>query len=872
MGTVHTLRKRPECRVSMLALAGFLLLAGCAPQPVALPDVGGDAFLAMSEAPGQDDFRLARLAVPVPPHFPDDLALAPDAGDEDAFGVEVSPDLAESYRAALALETDRALAALDRHLSRTAQNPVIAWHGAQMRAKLLIAGGRAAEAEELLVNRVAPLEREAFGHDLSATALLGEAALWLGDYTTAEIQYQAVLSAIGDWQLPVSYDAPPANLAALVNMTEAKLRALTGLAGGALFSGQIDLAEHYAVQAEQGFARVRQVADHTLYGAYLPVFGESWLGQANNLMFLGGARLARGEMQQGEAFLRASADLFRALKHQGGPVLVDAVRAWAMLEAGQQEAASGLAAKAADHAAEKGLHDLVWQVQAIRGRTLLAMGRLDEAEQAFQAAFLAIREVTGALSTDRARLRFGAGKDDVTAWLAKFASDRLDRGEGDMAALFSLLDESRARAFADMLGNRLRGGRSGPVARVEKALVALDQKILSMRLQRYGSGPALESNSLEQKRAGLLESLRRLDPELADSHAVTQTRMADVQAALSSRERLVMALPVMDREPLRFLVLQRGSARLVTARATGSAVKQALATLDQGLQSRDRKAQDAALQQLSRLLDVSSWPGKGLDSYIVPAGPLHFIPWGGISGLNGAVAILPRAGWLLYDRSHAFAPEGGERDVLVLGDPDFDGRMPPLPGARKEAEQIAGLWKTPVLTGRAATEQAVQERAGQAGSGQEKAGVGRLSILHLATHGVFDRNYPLNSSLFLARTSPSRSETSPGRLTAAELFESPLPADLVILSACETGLGEVTAGEDFLGLTRSFFLGGSRAVVNSLWQVDDADSRRFMLRFHREIASGQSPGQAWRAAIRELEQAGAPPSSRAAFVLSGRMR
>jgi len=88
---------------------------------------------------------------------------------------------------------------------------------------------------------------------------------------------------------------------------------------------------------------------------------------------------------------------------------------------------------------------------------------------------------------------------------------------------------------------------------------------------------------------------------------------------------------------------------------------------------------------------------------------------------------------------------------------------------------------------------------------REQVGNG-ANILHLATHGTFDALRPLNSGVF----------PTSRKLTAAVLFARSLAADLVVLSACETGLGKVVARDDYLGLSRSFYFGGVRTLLHSL--------------------------------------------------------
>ena len=138
---------------------------------------------------------------------------------------------------------------------------------------------------------------------------------------------------------------------------------------------------------------------------------------------------------------------------------------------------------------------------------------------------------------------------------------------------------------------------------------------------------------------------------------------------------------------------------------------------------------------------------------------------------------------------------------------------------------------------------------------------GGVNVLHLATHGTFDALRPLNSAVFLTS----------GRLTAADLFARPLTADLVVLSACETGLGKVVAGDDYLGLSRSFYFGGVRTLLHSLWPVADGPTRRFMTVFHESAKNGDL-GAAWRQATDALRQDGFPPFVAGAFVLSGALQ
>jgi CHAT domain-containing protein len=125
----------------------------------------------------------------------------------------------------------------------------------------------------------------------------------------------------------------------------------------------------------------------------------------------------------------------------------------------------------------------------------------------------------------------------------------------------------------------------------------------------------------------------------------------------------------------------------------------------------------------------------------------------------------------------------------------------------------------------------------------QSGALGRFRYLHLATHGTFDPRFPLQSAVVLSQ--PARPEVAPpglgryvfdGELTAAEVLENwQLDAELVTLSACQTGLGKYESGEGFMGFAQAALLAGSRAVCLSLWRVDDAATVLLMERFYQNL-------------------------------------
>jgi tetratricopeptide (TPR) repeat protein len=165
--------------------------------------------------------------------------------------------------------------------------------------------------------------------------------------------------------------------------------------------------------------------------------------------------------------------------------------------------------------------------------------------------------------------------------------------------------------------------------------------------------------------------------------------------------------------------------------------------------------------------------------------------------------------------------------------------------------------------------------------------------LHFATHGLTDEDRPTNSCLILAQNqlpklpSPSGEGLGVGNpspngegsltpnsdnlLTSSEMYGLELDAELVVLSACQTGKGTLKAGEGIIGLTRGLLYAGARNLMVSQWNVNDASTAELMTKFYSKILAGQSNRQALREAKLELLNSKfACPHYWSAFVLVGR--
>ena len=205
-------------------------------------------------------------------------------------------------------------------------------------------------------------------------------------------------------------------------------------------------------------------------------------------------------------------------------------------------------------------------------------------------------------------------------------------------------------------------------------------------------------------------------------------------------------------------------------------------------------------------------------------------------------------------------------NMLIVGNPTMPkipptiGETPqqltPLPGAEKEAKTIAKLFKTQALTGNQATETKVTQRLPQA------------RLIHLATHGLFDNVQGLNSGIALTPSPSSQNEGSDGLLTAGEILDLNLNAELVVLSACDTGRGRIS-GDGVIGLSRSLISAGVPSVLVSLWSVPDAPTAELMTEFYQNLQNNPDKATALRQAMLKIMKQHPNPRDWAAFTLIG---
>ena len=765
------------------------------------------------------------------------------AGQRHYYNFTITPEFERATSLYLNGNGEEAIEQIERILADPKNTPTLLWQAAYLKVNTLIIMGRPDAAERETV-RLEQLEVAAMGKNHTSRALRAEVKYWAGNIDGALEDAAQVVAAFGDWRYIAAYSTPPLDQVELARCVTAQARSTIVLGLALLAKGRARDALPWLELANQTMNNVMYTSRHPINSLYFQPPEEIFWGRGMSLVALGTALLSidPGSERAGETFDRAN-QYFGALGFRAGPVLIETFKAHALDAAGNHERAAEQAARGSEQAEKLGLIEYVWRLQALRGKSLLALGMPDEAERALRRAQSVVDLMAGTLSSDDAKVRFGAGKEGITRDLIT-----IDLRRNDLSQLFEDMERGRARAFVSLLTNRVVAGDRG--GELLAAVRALDRRIQQERqrknaLSAEGAIDAAREQGLLEERGALIAKLRARDPDLADALSVSSVSIATVRAALPANALMVYAVPSFNDDRLKLLFIGRDSVSLRPLGINASRLKHLLdefsATIDQRSDARQR----ATLAALRDALGVDSWPRTGF-AYFVPSGSSHFIPWGALD-VDFSVAVLPTGGWV----ARSPVEPGASAKAMIIGDPEFGGLLPQLPGARAEARSLSDLYSAPALVGAAATEPALRGGIGQG-----------VDVLHFATHALFDPVYPMQSSLIM--TDGKRAVP----LTAENLFAQPMSARLVILSACETGMGEVVSGDEILGLTRSFYLGGASSVVSSLWPVEDEATRLFMETFHSLSRNG-GYGRAWLAARDAVRARGFPPSAYGAFVLGG---
>lgn len=490
-------------------------------------------------------------------------------------------------------------------------------------------------------------------------------------------------------------------------------------------------------------------------------------------------------------------------------------------ETGQYEAAVDYYQRAYEIAKRHHIKEVLWRAAAGQGAALRSMRRKEDAVRHYAEAVGIVEGMRAALKIEEFRNSFHTKTQDLYRDMITLL---IELGRPDEA--FNYLERSRSRSFIDLLANQKLDLKTRSDQQLIDRVSALQARhdSLTRELASFQTPARDFVNRAREAKAAYEKALARLkqsSPQLSSFVAVDPLTQDQAQQLLEPGVGLLSYKVTADRVYI-WLVTSSGTKFYQVPTAVDE-IDHLVHLYRERVQRLESVSEE--LSRLSKLLIAPALADLAGLRYlgIVPDGPLHFLSFAALSVPDGA---LIEAYPLFYSPAvsvlkYTFAKRNAVKltKVLAVGNPDLGDYNYQLPLAELEARSIR--WDFPdldVLTGAKATKEWIV------------ANISRYGIIHLATHGEFDDLNPLLSSLWLASPNPGNR-----RLTVREVFGLNIRADLVTLSACQTGLGKLEAGE-LIGLNRAFIYAGTHALVSALWRVDDLATSVLMKHFYRNYA------------------------------------
>ena len=502
-----------------------------------------------------------------------------------------------------------------------------------------------------------------------------------------------------------------------------------------------------------------------------------------------------------------------------------------------------------------------------------ALGSPEAAYEAYLKAHEWLENLRSHLHADEMKIAFLKDKLAVYESLVRMCLGRGPSAASQEAA-FAYIEQAKSRSLADLIAfraHRLPASRKTHRALVEqvdtlrgelswysRSIQLLEGQSANLR------GPRLEklrraARNCERRLVEALAKLQVEDREFANLEAAGSIDLETIRSALPEDAMLVEYYRVGDafyvcllsRRDLRIVelgaapVLRRVLQLLRFQLSKFRLGPEYVSTFQQQLLQAANEHLREFYQQL--IAPIASHLEGAAHLIVAPHGFLHYLPFHALFdgerylGDRFSISYTPSAS-VYYLCSTKNAPLS-ER-ALVLGVPD-----PSAPHILDEVEAVSSvLSNAEVFTGAEATLEVLREKGAQ------------CRLVHIATHGSFRQDNPMFSSISLGNS----------QLSLFDLYQLDLPAELVTLSGCGTGLNVVVGGDELLGLVRGLLYAGAQGVLVTLWDVNDQSTAEFMKLFYEHLKTNPNKAQAVQYATAEIRKKYPHPYYWAPFVLVGK--
>ncbi len=514
--------------------------------------------------------------------------------------------------------------------------------------------------------------------------------------------------------------------------------------------------------------------------------------------------------------------------------------------------------KALEMAEKLRLETLVYQASSQIGNAYLQTQKPVEAIPYYKKAIESIESTRSLLESEESRSSFFEDKRAIYGGLV-LAYLRTKNPE----EAFNYAERARARAFLDILGSKVQLAH-GWLLEEERALQARISALQARTAGQESDDSSLRGQlrrELEEAQKAyndFLAKVRKENKEQASLMNVEPLTLKQAQEILDPGVTMLeyfvttqaVLLWVVDKDRVRFVNIPLSRADLV------SKVTSLRESVFQVGEKEKFKASSEELYKL--LIEPALQHVRGKELLVIPHDVLHYLPFQALLSGQGKYLIqdypiyyLSSASLMQFTREKKRAGAGGE-SALVMGNPSLGDQAYNLRFAEREAKEVARVYpKSEVFL----KEQASKPRAISLSP--------KYDMLHFAVHAELNEEDPMGSALLLAGVGKDD-----GRLRVGEIFSLNLKAGLVVLSACETGLGKLSNGDELIGLTRAFIYAGTPSIITTLWKVNDRASYELMKEFYQHLKTAKKSEALRQAQLKTMKEF-PEPFYWAAYQLSG---
>ncbi|MBD2195157.1 MULTISPECIES: CHAT domain-containing protein [Calothrix] len=646
------------------------------------------------------------------------------------------------------------------------------------------------------------------------------------------------------------------------------------------------------------------------------------LHEASALAYLGRVYLAAGDEQKALDMLNQAVLRFQQLKIPSAEANVwgNIARVYKSLNQPQQ----AIASYDRQLKLQRNLGDRTGEAE-----TLYNIAVSDRDRQNLEAARTQIESTIKIIEDIRTRVTSQELRTSYFASVQKYYEFYIDLlmqlhkqqpSQGYNALALQASERARARSLLDLLTEAhadIRQGVDPQLLATERNLQQQLDALEKRRLKLLGEESSkAQVQQLEQETATILEQYRQIQAKIRATSpryaALTQPQtlsLTQIQSSVLDDNTLLLEYALGEERSYLWAVTKNSitSYELPKRAEIAAAVQRFRQVLTSPI-SRSKPGASANLLTKMILAPVAQQLGQRR-LVIVADGALQYIPFAALNTpsqqntnsyeplvINHEIVTLPSASTVAVLRQETNGRKTAPKTLAVIADPIFspnDERVKKggnnsqnsnlnidlqqlsrsaraanisferLPFTRQEAETILSL--VPAKERKQAFDFAANRAAAT------NIDLSQYRIIHLATHGILNSQNPELSGVVLSLFDETGKPQN-GFLRLHDIFNLKLPAELVVLSACETGLGEEVKGEGLIGLTRGFMYAGSPRVVVSLWSVDDEATSELMKKFYGfMLQNNMNPAAALRAAQREMwrDRKYQSPYFWAAFTLQG---